>query len=243
MIAVFIETKAYTKTISFSNLIWNVKNGFGGAGRNNWSDDNVWVDERGFLHLKITHINGKWYCSEISTTTSLGFGQYWFYIIGRVDNLDPNVVFGLFNYPSKGTGPDKSNEIDIEFSKWGEHGAAISNVSYTVWPAILAPNKTVLSFTMRLGGLYSTYGFIWNKAKIFFQSSYGHYDDYRNPILTWLFSPPDAINRIPQRPLPVHINLWLNNARPPTDGKDIEIIVKQFCYKSAEDGQSNCNNT
>ncbi|CDZ76608.1 hypothetical protein BN59_00882 [Legionella massiliensis] len=135
-----------------------------------------------------------------STTTSFGFGQYWFYLIGRVDNLDPNVVLGLFNYPSNGIGPDKTNEIDIELSKWRKRGADAANASYTVWPAILEPSRTVLSFTMRLSGLYSTYGFVWNKTKIFFQSSYGHYDDYRYPILTWLFSPPDAINCIPQRP-------------------------------------------
>lgn len=240
-VVILIECNSYARTITFSNLIWEVKDGFGGAGRNYWSNENAFVDENGWLHLKITHVKGKWYCSEIHTTTPLGFGQYWFYIIGQIDNLEPNVVFGLFNYPSKGNAPDKTNEIDIEFSKWGVPGPTASNISYTVWPSILEPNKTVLSYTMKLSGDYSTHGFTWDKDKIFYQSGYGHYKDYSNPILTWLFAPPDFENRIPQKELPTHINLWLNNGKPPVDGHEVEIIIKKFCYKPLKAGQSNCD--
>ncbi|CEK12235.1 glycoside hydrolase family 16 protein [Legionella hackeliae] len=232
---------SYAKTIEFSNLTWETREGFGGVGANNWASNNVWVDSNGWLHLKITNINGKWYCAEIFTTTKLGFGQYWFYTIGKVDNLDPNVVFGLFNYPTKDGGPDGTNEIDIEFSKWAATEPTASNISYTVWPAILAPNKTVLSFSINLDGDYSTHGFTWERNKIFYQSGFGHHQDYRYPIFNWLFAPPDYNKRIPQKSLPIHINLWLVGGKPPTNHKEIELIIKQFCYVSIDKKQSNCH--
>ncbi|QMT59661.1 glycoside hydrolase family 16 protein [Legionella sp. PC997] len=225
----------------FSNLTWCARDGFGSPGPNLWSSNNVWVDSKGWLHLKIIHNQGKWSCAELYTTTSLGFGEYWFYIVGQVDQLDPNVIFGLFNYPPKDTEPAGTNEIDIEFSKWGIKSTAASNSSYTVWPSIAELNKTTLSYTLKLNGNYSTHGFIWSKNRIYYQSGNGHYEDYRYPIQNWVFSPPDPTKYIPQKPLPVHINLWLNNGEPPTNGKEVELIVKEFCYKSI-DGQANCKN-
>ncbi|KTC84978.1 glycoside hydrolase family 16 protein [Legionella brunensis] len=232
----------HAKTIKFSNLTWETREGFGGAGANNWASKNVWVDPNGWLHLKVTHVNGKWYCAEIFTTTKLGFGQYWFYTIGRVDNLDPNVVLGLFNYPTTDVGPDGTNEIDIEFSKWASTNPTDSNISYTVWPAILTPNKTVLGSSIKLNGDYSTHGFVWEKDKVFYQSGLGHYEDYRYPIFNWLFSLPDSNERIPQKPLPIHINLWLVGGKSPTNHQEVELVIKQFCYESIDKKRSNCKN-
>lgn len=240
LISLLCCVTSYSKTLIFSNLIWEAQDRFGKIGPNHWSSNNVWVDSNGWLHLKITNINNTWYCPEISTTTKFGFGQYWFYTIGRLDALDPNVVLGLFNYPSKDTGIDETNEIDIEFSKWGSKNPKAANISYTVWPAILEPNKTVLSYTIKLDGDHSTHGFIWKKDSIIYQSGFGHYKDYRYPIFSWLFSPPDFEDRIPQQPLPLHINLWLVEGKPPLDKKEVELIIKKFCFKSMDGTQSNC---
>ena len=68
---------------------------------------------------------------EVLTKDRSGFGRYQFWVVGRVDRLDPNVVFGLFNYPTPDIGPDGTNEIDIEFAKWGKPEAPMGN--YTVW--------------------------------------------------------------------------------------------------------------
>ncbi|NEU73400.1 hypothetical protein PI95_012690 [Hassallia byssoidea VB512170] len=46
------------KTINFSGYVWEVRSsGDGGPGPNHWSSDNVWVDQDGYLHLKITQQN------------------------------------------------------------------------------------------------------------------------------------------------------------------------------------------
>ena len=122
------------KTIRFSGYDWKVKFGtHEGPGPNNWSENNVWVDQNGYLHLKLTQQGDRWYCAEVLTQDRLGFGRYQFWVVGRVDRLDPNVVLGLFNYPTPDVGPDGTNEIDIEFAQWGKPEAPIGN--YTVWPA------------------------------------------------------------------------------------------------------------
>jgi hypothetical protein len=108
------------KTIRFSGYDWIVRpSGTGGPGPNQWDENNVWVDGSGYLHLKLSQRAGRWYCSEVYTKDRLAFGSYQFWVIGHVDKLDQNVVFGLFSYPTPDVGPDGTNELDIEFAKWG----------------------------------------------------------------------------------------------------------------------------
>jgi hypothetical protein len=35
---------------------------------------------------------------------------------------------------------------------------------------------------------------------------------------------------IPQPPIPVHINLWLVGAKPPSDNAEVEIVISQFAF-------------
>jgi hypothetical protein len=35
---------------------------------------------------------------------------------------------------------------------------------------------------------------------------------------------------IPQKPVPLHLNLWLFQGKPPTDGKEVEVILKSATY-------------
>jgi len=117
------------KTIIFSGYEWTVKSGtHQGPGPNDWDERNVWVDQSGYLHLKLTKHGDRWYCAEVLTKDRLGFGRYQFWVVGRLDRLDPTVVFGLFNYPMSDVGPDGTNEIDIEFAQWGKPKALMGNL-------------------------------------------------------------------------------------------------------------------
>ena len=104
MTAVFAATfctSLSAKTIYFAGYNWMVKSGDNiGPGPNSWDENNVWVDQNGYLHLALTNRGGQWYCSQVSMVVRLGFGRYQFWVIGRIDKLDPNVVVGLFNYPT-----------------------------------------------------------------------------------------------------------------------------------------------
>ena len=216
------------KKINFSGYVWEVRSGDGGPGSNHWSSDNVWVDENGYLHLKITQQNGIWYCAELYTTTSLGFGDYEFYVINRIDLFDRNIVFGLFNYPTPSIGPDKTNEIDIEIARWGNSN--YPNGNFTVFPTIPGLKQDFKTFDFSLNGDYTTHKFVWTSKEIYFQSFHGHGNDQQQQIADWPYKPEESYKYIPQQPLPIHINLWLFEGQPPTDSKEVEVIVSKFQF-------------
>jgi len=58
----------------------------------------VWVDEQGYLHLKIREINGAWHSAQVTLPTSLDYGEYRFQIAANVEAFDPYVVLGMFVY-------------------------------------------------------------------------------------------------------------------------------------------------
>jgi len=226
----YAQTVAKTRTLRFSGYDWTVKSGKAiGPGPNDWEDSNVRVDRSGALHLKITKRDGHWSCGEVMMTRSLGFGTYTFEIEGRIDRLDPNVVLGLFNYTTPEVGPDGTNEIDIEISRWGV--AKYPNGNYTVWPAKSSVKQTSKTFELSLsGGSVTTQRFTWSSDQILFQSLYGRPTDAPKELGRWLFQPDAPRDAIPQHPLPVLMNLWLMRGLAPTDGKEIEIIVRRFTF-------------
>ena len=92
-----------TRIINFSGYEWIVRTSDDakqGPGPNLFSDseDNVWVDNEGRLHLKIVQKGGHWYCAGVTLRLSQGYKKYVFYVASRVDQLDENVVGGLFTY-------------------------------------------------------------------------------------------------------------------------------------------------
>ena len=82
------------RTVCFSGLEWNVRDGFGGPGPNSFSAsaENVWTDSLGFLHLKIRKIGDQWLCSEVYLQQSYGYGEYLFEVQSDLEAYDPNIV-------------------------------------------------------------------------------------------------------------------------------------------------------
>ncbi len=212
------------KSLNFSGRTWIVKSGMGGPGPCNWSEDNAWVDSTGQLHLKISMANGKWYCGEVYTTENLGFGTYKWYVTGRVDKLDKNVVLGLFPY----SGPDGQNEIDIEMAKWEDPANPMGN--FTVYPAKRGRSYTTKTFSFTLVGDSTTHMFNWQSKSVYFQMFNGHRTDNKHKISDWNFVPANYLNYIPQQAMPLHLNLWLRKGLAPSDGQEVEIIIERFFY-------------
>ncbi|MBO3831836.1 MAG: hypothetical protein FGF51_00410 [Candidatus Brockarchaeota archaeon] len=212
------------RTITFSDYEWIIKSSEtakAGPGPNYWSDKNVWVDENGWLHLKITYKDERGYCAEVYTKERLGYGTYVFYIASRIDILDRNVVLGLFAYK------DDEHEVDIEFSKWGNGDA--KNAWFTVQPSPYVEGHNQKSFDIRLMDTYSTHWFTWSRNYVFFESFYGHYSyeapPRHNIILSWVC----PLKRQADEAR-AHINLWLLKGFPPSDGKEVEVIIKEFRF-------------
>jgi hypothetical protein len=228
---------AQNQTVKFGGYEWRVKSGERlGPGPNAWEPANVWVDSKGWLHLKIAQKDGKWTCAEVGMTKRLGFGTYEFQIEGWVDRLDRNVVLGLFNYPTRDVGGDSTHEIDIEFARWGLENAPIGN--YTVWPAKKEAKQTSETFRFTLTDALTTHRFHWKSESLLFESLRGRGEKRNDLFHRWRFEPEDFAQRISQQPMPILLNLWLFRGSAPTDGKEVEIVVRRFRFTpSAEAGK------
>jgi len=221
---------ATAQPINFGGYTWEVRSGTGGPGPNTFAASNVAVDADGYLHLKISHTGNQWTTAEVFTDAALGFGIYEFKIIGRPDQLDTNVVLGLFNYTTPLIGPDGTNEIDIEFATWGDPQASSGN--WTIWPALAQPglNATTHGYDATLAGNTSTHRFAWSAHRVDYESLNGLVDDETGRYANWSFAPADYELRIPQHALPVHMNLWLLQGQPPTDNKEVDITIAAFRF-------------
>jgi hypothetical protein len=158
----------------------------------------------------------------------LGFGRYQFQTAGRIDRLDDNIVLGLFNYPTADVGRDATHEIDIEFARWGEAKNPIGN--YTVWPVEKGLKPQSKSFPFTLQSDETTHRFVWSKTRIQFQSLRGERNGDAEEFSRWVYEPEDVSSRISRQPMPVHINLWLFQGRPPKNGEEVEILLRNFTF-------------
>ncbi|MBN2055457.1 glycoside hydrolase family 16 protein [bacterium] len=215
------------RTIQFADREWVVRSWAGGPGPNAWSDseDNVWVDGDGSLHLRITHVNGEWHCAEIQTLVPTTYGIHRYYLDSRIDLLNRNVVFSPFLYR------DDDHEIDIEFAAWGAApGGAPDNGNYVVQPGAVPGNRHTFRFD--LNGDFTTHYLDWQADHIRFKSIHGHYpeppsDDFL--IQEWDYDGADNPSQADL--LHIHFNLWLYDADqdgvrdPPSDGNEVEVVV------------------
>jgi hypothetical protein len=216
--------------LEFSGYTWRVRDTQGspsGPGPNIFSSspENVWLDSEGQLHLKITNRNGQWYCGEVYSDESFGYGLYTFFTGSRADTIDKNSILGLFTYL------DDDNEIDIEFARWGWEAG--TNLDYVCQPGQTAGNAH--SFNVVLPDNYSTHSFNWQGSEINYQSLYGHY--YEPPsqgqvIQTWDYTGPDIPPESTER---THMNLWLMSGLPPSDGQEIEVVISEFNFTKLPD--------
>lgn len=223
-------TARYTfRTLEFSGYTWQAKASATpvGPGPNYFSDkeSEVWVDEQGRLHLGLSYQDGAWYAAEVFTSEPLGYGSYTFTLASRVDQLDPNVVLGLFTWDNA-TPEYHYRELDIEFSRWGDAGG--DNAQYVVQPWERAGN--LHRFTMTLQGDKSTHRFDWRNASVHFASYQGHAPHLGAEIANWRYTDADVP---PAGAGNARLNLWLMNGVPPTDGQPVEVIIAAFEFTAA----------
>jgi len=217
-------------TINFSGITWEVKEvtdlQYGGPGPNYWAASSVWVDAAGHLHLKIKKdpVTGRWNCDEVHSLQTFGYGSYIWKVEGAVDDLDKNIVLGLFNYKA---GDNGHHEVDIEFARWGND--AWPNFNYTVYPAYGDPQtRQFQTYELSLNGTYSTYRFHRNSQKVSYKAFHGHTTAETNAFYPW--ATPDTGFPVSTESLPVHMNLWLYNGYAPSNNQEVEIIIHSFQF-------------
>lgn len=219
-----------TRWINFSGYDWWVKAspGLVGPGPNYFSDstNNVWLDELGRLHLRITNRSNQWQCAEVVTKRTFGYGSYRFELDSPVNDINPSVVLGLFTWSDDPAYTHR--EIDIECGRWADAND-INNAQYVVqpwdWPGHL------VRYAVPAGVTNSTHRFTWETNRVSYQSQRGSYSPTpatTNIISAWAFTDTSAVPQTGDEN--VRINLWLINGTPPTDSQAVEFILKSFVF-------------
>jgi hypothetical protein len=153
-----------TKILNFSGYEWTASAGpiFHSGSRNFFDPANVWTDETGALHLRISGAAGKWAAAELKLRRSLGYGTYKFHV-RDVSHLEPSALLTLITWDGVGTESNR-HELDIELGRWGYLDN--TNVKYVVQPYYVPANS--LPFRVP-PGLY-TYSFRWEPGKVTFST-------------------------------------------------------------------------
>ncbi|MCP4409900.1 MAG: tandem-95 repeat protein [Gammaproteobacteria bacterium] len=224
----YTHVERTARELDFNGRTWRVKDSdyLEGPGPNYFSDDpqDVWVDGAGKLHMRIAHRSSVWYSSEVITEEPLGYGLYTFHVLGPIDQLNENIVLGLFTWDSVAPPDAYSREVDVEFSRWG-NPAAVENAQYVLQPWNQPGNRHPFSLTLPV--TESLHLFDWQPDFVRFASYQGNQPLPGNLLHTWVYTGSD---------IPVaddsngRINLWLVNGVPPSDGQEVEIVVEAFTH-------------
>lgn len=214
------------RRVRFSGFDWTVKSSDQpvGPGPNFFSDssENVWVDDRGYLRLRISYRLGRWWSAEVICSCSPGFGTYAFRIPPEtVRDFDANAVLGLFNWSDEAA--DQSDftrahrEMDFELSTWGQKKNTTGNAQFVVQPYDQPGH--ISRFDLPYAPALLSYG--WLPTNVLFKAltasgQHLHDFEFRGDL-----SSPGGNPRI---------NLWLLGGHAPRDGRDVHIVVESFAF-------------
>jgi hypothetical protein len=155
------------KTVNFSGYEWKASAGpiFHAGSRNYFDPANVWTDEKGALHLRISGSPGRWSVAEVKLTRSLGYGTYRFQV-RDVSHLEPSALLTLITWDGSGTESNRSG-LNVELGRWGHLDN--TNVNYVVQPYYVPANY--VAFRVPPGPY--THSFRWEPGKVTFSTVAG----------------------------------------------------------------------
>jgi hypothetical protein len=155
------------KILNFSGYEWTTSIGpiFHAGSRNFFDPANVWTDERGALHLRISGSPGKWSAAEVKLTRNLGYGTYRFQL-RDVSHLEPSALLTLITWDGVGSESTR-RELDVELGRWGS--LENTNVNYVVQPYYVPAN--IVAFRAPPGAY--THSFRWEPGQVTFSTVAG----------------------------------------------------------------------
>lgn len=226
------------RTLVFAGFDWRVKGpGVYGPGPNFFSDRPEVVDVvGGELVMNQRRVGDDWASGEVVLSNPLGYGDYVFTTRGRLDDLAPNTVLGLFlwQYP---VGYDAANlwnqhnEIDVEISRWNDPANDVAQ--FVVQPYNAGGNIERFDIAYADDELVS-YAFEWLPGRVDYRAWRGGPGD-ESPatiIHEWTY----AGRHLPRPEQPrVHINLWVIGEAGPSDGVERTVVVSDFAFRSLAD--------
>jgi hypothetical protein len=246
-------------SLVFSGFKWGIKSSEApvGPGYNKFSNrtEDIWIDSKERLHMKIANHSSGWYSTEVITKELVGYGTYTFTVLGDLKNIPTNVVLGLFTWDTETFQTDANSEVDIEFSYWGNDTLS-SSLTYSVQPVSFgsynAERTNHPQFDGEILNGKSTHIFTWTEDLISWESYTGGADNLGDKIASWSFDKnnPGKVKvegtRISNKvviPKPgdntnIRINLWIGDWQGqgpegffPLDLQEREIIIETVAYE------------
>jgi hypothetical protein len=211
-----------TKRIKWSNQEWLVKDSGGarvGPGSNYFDTEAVRVDARG-LTLSVIERDGRYYCGEVVTAASLGYGTYRFVVASEVDLLGDNLTLGLFTWSDDPGEEGSHKELDVELGRWGNPANDIAQ--YVVQPYTRPQN--IVRFPLPKGAKESTHSFEWLRGEGRFRSEVGGATVKEHRFTRGVPTPDKEQARM---------NLWITGGRVPMKGLR-EVTIRSFEFIPAE---------
>lgn len=181
-------------------------------GRNLFRADNAFLDDRGYLHLRLSKAaDRRWQAGEIFSRRILGRGRYVFYVETSADQLPLNATVGLYTF---GLDPTMSHrEIDIEMGRFGVANAM--NAQFVIQP-FTNPNN-IRRFDLP-AGQRSILSFDWQKDRVLFKAMTAP----GAVVQEWTY--PNAVLQLVDERL--RFNLW--SVFPSSDDPDSEVVISKF---------------
>jgi endo-1,3-1,4-beta-glycanase ExoK len=225
---------------------WHLTDGKANPGNNYWNNKGAWIDKQNRLHLTIVNNESTWKCTEVKSQNKYLYGTFTWTVASPVYTIDKNSVIGLFTYHND------SQELDVEVSRWGKTSwsnfwyfaqsskiegnnlgymipssmevfiwskTSERNLWYSVQPSKIEGNSLGYMIPFTIMGTNTTYRIEWKPTYVRFTSM----QESGEVIADFNYT---NISGIPQQPERVIMNLWL--LAPPSDGKNIELIISNF---------------
>lgn len=240
----FCVSASAARNLEFSGIVWTARHTYGPPGNQCFDDseESVWVDADGKLHLKLRKTPQGWCQAEVVSEQTVGFGTYRFKIRTPDGGIPESVVVGLFLYGNN------KREIDVELTYAFDPGWKL--LRHTVQPISGQPCQVGGSWCKHWMDTKfdsaSTHEIHWMPHKVDFSSWFGHYCDTSRcgrGFAEWSVEEPLSQIQIPQKDdgMRLHINTWLcveawcDKRTAPTE--DFEIIVDAIEITPLSHGQ------
>ena len=187
------------------------------------------MDGEGRLHITLQKRGVPWFSTEVVPEDALGYGDYILTTVGRLDEIDPQAVLGIFLWEY---GPCWSdgylwwnafNEIDIEYSRWGDPASDIAQ--FVAQPYDYPGN--ISRFDAAFGeGELTSHAMRWLADRVEYRVWRGGPDDESpaNMIHSWTYTGPHIPR--PEQPR-MHLNLWKLGGTPAADQ---EVVFDDFTF-------------
>ena len=180
------------------------------------SPSNVWTDQQGLLHMRITKEPEGWTGAEINLTRSLGYGTYSF-LFHELPEMEPATVLGLQSWDPLDAGQNH-RDFGALFGQFGD--PSIKNAQYSIPPFNIPGN--VYRFTVPRGTL--THSFRWEQGRLTFETR-----ETGGP--SRVISEHAFTSGIPtpggER---LHINLYAYRDAQVPQKNGVEVILEKFVY-------------